>query len=174
MFCPNCGKEVPDNVNFCPYCGAKLVNTVALKQDNTKQYPINTEYEKENSILDDELILEVHPSWWHYFWWFALSWIFMFLPIIVVVLNHNSHTFQVYGDRIIVKSGILSKYVKEIFISDIKTIIVSQGYTQRILGIGNLHIATAGTASYEINVNDIPHPEYIKEIIVRQIKKMRV
>lgn len=24
MFCSNCGKQIPDNVNFCPHCGAKL------------------------------------------------------------------------------------------------------------------------------------------------------
>jgi predicted amidophosphoribosyltransferase len=24
MFCPKCGKEIPDNVTFCPYCGAKV------------------------------------------------------------------------------------------------------------------------------------------------------
>ena len=24
MFCTNCGKEIPDNVGFCPYCGARI------------------------------------------------------------------------------------------------------------------------------------------------------
>jgi hypothetical protein len=24
MFCPNCGKEIPDGSKFCPYCGASL------------------------------------------------------------------------------------------------------------------------------------------------------
>lgn len=25
MFCTNCGKKVPDNINFCPSCGTKIV-----------------------------------------------------------------------------------------------------------------------------------------------------
>ena len=25
MFCPNCGKEIPDGSKFCPYCGEKLI-----------------------------------------------------------------------------------------------------------------------------------------------------
>jgi len=25
MFCPNCGKTLPEGSKFCPYCGAKLV-----------------------------------------------------------------------------------------------------------------------------------------------------
>ena len=24
MFCPNCGKQIPDGSKFCPYCGASL------------------------------------------------------------------------------------------------------------------------------------------------------
>lgn len=24
MFCPKCGKEIPDNATFCPYCGTKV------------------------------------------------------------------------------------------------------------------------------------------------------
>jgi len=24
MFCPNCGKEIPDETKFCPYCGVKV------------------------------------------------------------------------------------------------------------------------------------------------------
>lgn len=27
MFCPNCGKQIPDNSNFCEYCGRKLNNS---------------------------------------------------------------------------------------------------------------------------------------------------
>jgi DNA-directed RNA polymerase subunit RPC12/RpoP len=30
MICPNCGKEVPDEANFCKYCGVKLVKDVQL------------------------------------------------------------------------------------------------------------------------------------------------
>jgi tetratricopeptide (TPR) repeat protein len=24
MFCPNCGRQIPDGSKFCPYCGAKI------------------------------------------------------------------------------------------------------------------------------------------------------
>ncbi len=30
MICPNCGKEVPDDANFCKYCGIRLVEGVEL------------------------------------------------------------------------------------------------------------------------------------------------
>ncbi|MBS7618969.1 zinc ribbon domain-containing protein [Candidatus Bathyarchaeota archaeon] len=24
MFCPNCGRQIPDDANICPYCGFQL------------------------------------------------------------------------------------------------------------------------------------------------------
>ena len=36
MFCSNCGKEIPDNQNFCNYCGAKVV-----KNNNSVDANIN-------------------------------------------------------------------------------------------------------------------------------------
>jgi len=30
MICPNCGKEVPDDANFCKYCGARLAEEARL------------------------------------------------------------------------------------------------------------------------------------------------
>ena len=38
-FCPNCGKELPEGVNFCPYCGYKLTkesDEVAKKEKSKK------------------------------------------------------------------------------------------------------------------------------------------
>jgi len=28
MFCPNCGRQIPDGSKFCPYCGANLEGRV--------------------------------------------------------------------------------------------------------------------------------------------------
>ena len=33
MFCQNCGKEVSENVNFCPSCG-KSLNQVEIKKES--------------------------------------------------------------------------------------------------------------------------------------------
>lgn len=24
MYCPNCGKQIEENIEFCPYCGGKI------------------------------------------------------------------------------------------------------------------------------------------------------
>jgi len=30
MICPNCGREVPDDANFCKYCGVRLAEEIEL------------------------------------------------------------------------------------------------------------------------------------------------
>ena len=34
MFCKNCGKELNENTNFCPYCGEKVYNDEAYVKVN--------------------------------------------------------------------------------------------------------------------------------------------
>ncbi|MDL2310539.1 zinc-ribbon domain-containing protein, partial [Peptostreptococcaceae bacterium OttesenSCG-928-C18] len=43
MFCPNCGKKIPENSRFCPMCGFNIkeffnnsFNENANKEDNNK------------------------------------------------------------------------------------------------------------------------------------------
>jgi len=38
MFCPNCGKQIPDNANFCEFCGARLNNNNNLVNNENNIY----------------------------------------------------------------------------------------------------------------------------------------
>ncbi len=40
MFCPNCGREIPDGSNFCPYCGAKIITIEEQKPLRKKKRKI--------------------------------------------------------------------------------------------------------------------------------------
>jgi uncharacterized membrane protein YvbJ len=52
MFCPNCGKQIPDGSKFCPYCGAILTNE--------KNYPAKREKaHNKKTILVTVIILFV-------------------------------------------------------------------------------------------------------------------
>lgn len=40
MFCPNCGKEIPENIKFCNYCGAEQdvnFSSVTFQEDSQQQ-----------------------------------------------------------------------------------------------------------------------------------------
>ena len=46
MFCPNCSKQIPDNANFCEFCGARLNNNNNLANNENDIY--NHSYYKNN------------------------------------------------------------------------------------------------------------------------------
>jgi uncharacterized membrane protein YvbJ len=52
MFCPNCGKQIPDGSKFCPYCGAILTNE--------KKFPVREErINNKKGILVSVIVLFV-------------------------------------------------------------------------------------------------------------------
>lgn len=40
MFCPKCGKEIPDDVTYCPYCGSKVKETTSSDDPYADPKPI--------------------------------------------------------------------------------------------------------------------------------------
>src|SRR5205809_744502 len=66
--CPECGKQVSTAAHACPSCG----------------FPVAEKLEKGEAIASPtadsaaaELLAEVRPSWWNYFW----HWVFFFLIV---------------------------------------------------------------------------------------------
>lgn len=67
--------------------------------------------------------------------------------------------------RVSLRRGILSKDINDIFLNDIRNVRVSQSLFQRIFGTGYLGISSAAQAGIEIEVNGIPAPYRVKQII---------
>ncbi|MFQ6052069.1 MAG: PH domain-containing protein [Candidatus Hydrothermarchaeota archaeon] len=116
--------------------------------------------------MNDERLLEVRASWWNFFWHIAFAW--LIIPLVVALWKRASLVFRVYEDRIVLERGVLSKEIKEIFITDIRTIDVRQSFIQRIFNIGDLMIATSGTSGYESIAYGLPDPKGIKDVIIAQ------
>ncbi|HQH79380.1 MAG TPA: PH domain-containing protein, partial [Synergistaceae bacterium] len=64
--------------------------------------------------------------------------------------------------------GFFSKSSTEIKIRDIKTIEVHQTLIDRLLGVGEIRLATAGTAGWEVVVKHLLDPQGIREDIQRR------
>ena len=116
--------------------------------------------------MNDEPIITVKPSHWNFFWYYVFFW--LLIPLIAAWFKRASLTFSVYPDRIVVERGLLSKRYKKFFSGDIRTVSVHQSLLQRMFGIGDLLIATAGAEGYEITVSGIPDPGSIQTLILQQ------
>jgi uncharacterized membrane protein YdbT with pleckstrin-like domain len=121
---------------------------------------------EDNHVDEDEIILQVQPSWWNFFW--HLVFFFLIVPLIIALWQRASLKIKVYSDRIVFEKGVLSKDVKEIFCADVRTIDVRQSFWQRIIGIGDIALATSGTSGYEEEAHGIPDPMGLKDVIYRQ------
>lgn len=86
MFCPNCGKPVKENDNFCRYCGysltaeqefsqpnepvveqANIENEYVVHHYNQHPEPIEPEYELPNEDSEELVIYDVKNIGWHCF-----------------------------------------------------------------------------------------------------------
>jgi uncharacterized membrane protein YdbT with pleckstrin-like domain len=71
----------------------------------------------------------------------------------------------VTNERVTFKTGILAKNIREIFLSDIRSIEINQTFQQRIFNTGNVEISSAATADAEISISGIPNPYEVKRLI---------
>ncbi len=121
----------------------------------------------EKSADTEQPILEARPAWRNYWLNFLFFWL-LFLPVLAAIINRYSLKIRIYPDRVVLEKGLLSKDIVEVFISDIRAINVKQSIMQRILQIGDLYIASAGTSGYEEKAYGIEHPQRVKELILNQ------
>jgi uncharacterized membrane protein YdbT with pleckstrin-like domain len=71
----------------------------------------------------------------------------------------------VTDEKTVLRKGLLSKYTTEVFHDNVRNVQVSQTFLQRIFDVGYLGISSAGQAGLEIEINGIPHPDTIKQLI---------
>jgi uncharacterized membrane protein YdbT with pleckstrin-like domain len=74
-------------------------------------------------------------------------------------------TLTVTTEQTTLRRGILSKYTNDVFHENVRNIQVGQTFLQRLLDVGYIGISSAGQSGVEIEVNGIPHPEQVKELI---------
>jgi len=67
--------------------------------------------------------------------------------------------------HVAVRYGIIAKETDEIRVQDIRLLGVNQSLVQRIFGLGDVEIATAGHGDVEILMQGIPDPEAVKEAV---------
>ncbi len=74
-------------------------------------------------------------------------------------------TLTLTPNGIIYRKGIIAKHTNEISHSHVRLIKIDQGIMQRVLNVGTISIASAGSAEVEIAISGMPNPEKIKRIV---------
>jgi uncharacterized membrane protein YdbT with pleckstrin-like domain len=77
------------------------------------------------------------------------------------------------NERVTLRSGILDKNIREVFLSDIRSVQINQRFLQRILGTGHVEVSSAASSDAEIKVDGIPSAYKVKQIIDKYRRQSR-
>jgi len=80
----------------------------------------------------------------------------------------------VTNERITFRVGILSKNIREVFLSDIRSVQINQRLLQRIFGTGLVEIASAASSDAEISIDGIPDAYEVKKIIDEHRRRIQM
>lgn len=85
--------------------------------------------------------------------------------LIYAILDQKTRVYQLLNDRIEMTRGIIARQVVEIEIANIRTVAMEQSFLERIFGLGQVKVGSAGTNNYEIIFFGVRQPEDVKEMI---------
>lgn len=151
-------------------------------------------YPESELHASEELILDLHPHWWFFaksvaglavavvlaIFILAQGWSWANVPVALFVFGTlvwfvqryiawiSTH-FVLTSDRVIFRSGIISKHGIEIPLERINTIFFHQRIFERILGLGDLEIESASKDGAQ-RFEDIQNPSGVQNEIYQQME----
>ena len=174
MRCPQCGNNTEQGAAFCSRCGTRMF---APKPAAVREYALAL----------------FRPSLWYYANGFLVAAIFIalggrllygknlppqihpqvgFVPIgigiliiIVTMIRARTVNWSLTSDRLIEKRGLIASRRREMELADIRSVEVTKRVMQRMIGLGDVTIASAASADYAIRLHDIFDPDNAAETI---------
>jgi uncharacterized membrane protein YdbT with pleckstrin-like domain len=89
----------------------------------------------------------------------ALIW------LIVWKIHTLGEGLRITTKRTIDRHGLLSKETSDVLHVDIKNIQIRQSFLDRLWGVGSIALSSSAEHEDEIEINNVPHPEKVREII---------
>jgi uncharacterized membrane protein YdbT with pleckstrin-like domain len=143
----------------------------------------------------EEVVLDLRPHWWFLAGpsvtlalaiavaifvatktdegWARIPFLVVVLLALVWLLARIARwmttNLVVTSDRLIVRTGVISKRGREIPLERINDITVTQSLLERMLGAGDLMIESGGERGQE-SFHDCPHPPQVQNEIYRQME----
>jgi hypothetical protein len=157
--CPECGKQVSTEAQTCPACGYPIAEKLA-------QVPAATSAGSPLPAAKTQVLAEIRPSWWGFFWHLFFFW--LIIPPIIAYLRRASTVLRIYPARVTLERGLMSKSYQDFNPRDIRSIDIDQSFFQRLVGVGNLTLSTAATVDAAEELRAIPDPKGVRDLILAQ------
>lgn len=102
-----------------------------------------------NALQWTGLVLTLLGALWIGIWW----------------VKTRTHELKVTSKRTIQRAGLIPRFTTEVQHDDVRNIQVDQNFYQRMVGVGDLAISSAGQSNLEIHIEGIPSPDHVARMI---------
>ena len=124
-------------------------------------------------------LLVILACWWAYFqylddrprWLLAVPLIALFPPL-RAHLSRRLITLRLHDDHLTLETGLLSRTRRTVDMAKIQDVTVRQSLGQRIMGVGDLMLESAGESG-RISLQNFDHPRLIADEIIESSKRLR-
>ena len=170
MRCPQCGLEVLPDATFCSRCGTRVH---AIKPQDKREYAVT----------------RIRPSWWRFARGFMVAAALLLAAIalaregrreltgaalvlgaivaLLVVIAQRGLGWSLTSERLVENRGILATRRRELELADIRSVEVSRRLSQRLLGLGDVTVASAASTDFAIRLEDVAAPDSVADTIRR-------
>jgi len=144
----------------------------------------------------EDVVAEVRPHWWMFVKPVAATALFFVLAIVLKAtvdnavltslaaaasllglvwtliryLRWNTTLFVVTTDRLILRSGVLSKQGKEIPLERLNDLSVTQTFFERLIRSGDLMLASGGELGAQV-VKNVPRPFGVQNVVYAEMER---
>ncbi|MGH7813070.1 MAG: PH domain-containing protein [Candidatus Binataceae bacterium] len=170
MRCPQCGNDNHQGAAFCSRCGARLF---APKPDAVREYALDVYrtslWSYAGTFIVGAIVIAIgagivgshHDQWQVGYGLIALGGLTFLFPQIGV----RRVSWKLTSDRLIERRGFFATRKREMELADIRSVEVARRVLQRIVGLGDVTIASAASADYAVRLDNIADPDGAAETI---------
>lgn len=191
MFCHNCGKQLSLEARHCAYCGAPCTSKAVEKPENMAALI--------DGIVGDvkvnhECLFRVRPAFFKIatayilaaffaigatvliaylggsLLWVWISILILFSGPLVQHLKRNQTIYTLKPEKIEIEQGLFSRTTQNLALRHINNVAVYQSLSERLLGIGDVLIDSAGTTD-RIALKSIRNPRQYANLILTQLQR---
>ena len=130
-------------------------------------------YVTENLRPGEQLILEARVTLIGVLFSLVWSWIFIFIPSLLMFLRLSHTELGITSKRVIVKTGLLSSNTKESTLDKVQNVSCRQPLLGKLFNYGTVVVQTAATYGGE-GLRGVKDPTMVRATLLEQIESYRV